>query len=389
MAYLNGELPPGLPQDVVDDLLTSLVKHNALNATTLRVLKNCELGNLTLAGCRGVEDELFDALASQSVSSSPYPSPHLVPRTATNTAMDSMDLDSCHTEDPEVFYNSLHDYQDENHPTEESSFSSASYVSASSTAHAAPLYTPDQLMEDVKLGSQNHITYYEEPCQTPSLTSNMTLLDLRGSQRLTDKGLIKLADLSRLEVARLDNCYSIVGRGLLAFTMSYHLRTLSLANCRRLTDEAIINVSHLNSLEALSLNGCRCITDRALVALSGLLRLKKLDLSQCDLITDDGLEGLENLDQLEELSLGWCRLISDEGVDNLTSQFGRSKALRILSLARCPITDAGAKYLSRLLALEELDLNGCTDIGSTALGQALGSLKNLQSLDVSYCPGIL
>ena len=383
MAYLDGELPAGLPQDVVDDLVKSLVNHNALNATILRVLKYCELGNLTLSGCRGVEDEWFDALASNSFSSSRDPSPPLLPQTGENASMDSMDLDNYHREDSEVFFSTSHDHYREINPSEESSCSSASFVSASSTVPATPASPPEYMMEDAKRSPQNNGIYYEGQVQTQSITSNMTLLDLRGSQRLTDRGLIKLADLSRLEVARLDNCYSIVGRGLLAFSLSHHLHTLSLANCRRLTDEAIINISHLKSLEALSLNGCRCITDRALAALSGRVRLKKLDLSQCDLITDDGLDELEHLWKLEELSLGWCRLISDEGVDIVTRHAGRSKYLRVLSLARCPITDTGIEYLSRLEALEELDLNGCSDIGSSALGQALGSLKHLQCLDVS------
>lgn len=392
LAYLDGELPPGLPQDVVDNVVTSLVKHNAINATTLRVLKNCELGSLMLSGCRGVTDEWFEPLSSQSFSSAAS-SPQLSAQHPADRLVESMDLDSSHVErSSEVFYNASH----ESHcPAEESSCSTGSFVSASSTPYVSPTGAPDHTMRDaphaghIYSPQQEHIMHYEATQHPSSITSNMTLLDLRGSQRLTDRGLIKLADLSRLEVARLDNCYSIVGRGLLAFSISHRLHTLSLANCRRLTDEAIINISHLNSLEALSLDGCRCVTDRALAGLSGLFRLKKLDLSQCDLITDSGLEALENLEEIEELSLGWCRLISDNGVDTLTRQAGRSTVLRILSLARCSITDTGAEYLSRLRGLEELDLNGCSEVGSSALGKALAQMNNLKSLDVSYCPGIL
>jgi Ran GTPase-activating protein (RanGAP) involved in mRNA processing and transport len=131
------------------------------------------------------------------------------------------------------------------------------------------------------------------------------------------------------------------------------------------------------------------LTDRSLAAISGLYRLKKLDLSQCDLVTDSGLEEIENLERIEELSLGWCRLISDNGLDVLTKQPERSRSLRILGLARCSITDNGVEHLARLEALEELDLNGCSSIGSSALGKTLGSLKNLKTLDVSYCSGIL
>lgn len=45
--------------------------------------------------------------------------------------------------------------------------------------------------------------------------------------------------------------------------------------------------------------------------------------------------------------------------------------------------------MKKLESVEELDLNGCVRITSMALGEALGSLVNLTSLDVSYCPRIL
>ena len=118
---------------------------------------------------------------------------------------------------------------------------------------------------------------------TNSSTSTITLLDLRGSQKLSDRGLLHLAHspLSSLEVARLDNNHGISGRGLLAFSSSCKLHTLSLSNCRRLTDEAVVNISHLGaSLMTLNLGGCRCLTDRSLEAISNLLGLRRLDLSQ-------------------------------------------------------------------------------------------------------------
>lgn len=92
---------------------------------------------------------------------------------------------------------------------------------------------------------------------------------------------------------------------------------------------------------------------------------------------------------MEELSLGWCRLISDDGLEILTEQPNRSHALNTLRLARCSITDEGLKHLEDLESLEELDLNGCVNVSSSALGETLGKLIRLTSLDVSYCPGIL
>ena len=428
LPYLDGALPRGLPQDVVDDVVASLVKHSALNATTLRVLRNCELGSLTLAGCRGVTDEWLEPLsssASTTACETPplYPSPPLGPLAyevdadyGTDIVMEDMNLNdvvcdgrhvsSAHASQ-EIFYPAKHEGSSHNSGEGESSCSTSSFVSAYSTPFAAaglpPTASNNHTKEESTTPMLKNDFHGDDAKLPPSLilqpdisnnfgvciTSNLTLLDLRGSQRLTDKGLVQLSDLPKLEIAKLDNCHSIQGRGLTALSRSHNLHTLSLANCRRLTDEAIINISHLVLLEALSLDGCRCLTDRSAVAIGNLVNMKRLDLSQCDLITDSGLKELEHLERIEELSLGWCRSITDVGIGLLTHQRGRSQNLRILSLARVPVTDEGVQHLGNLSVLEELDINGCSNIGSLTLGNVLNQLTKLTSLDVSYCPGIL
>ena len=117
--------------------------------------------------------------------------------------------------------------------------------------------------------------------------------------------------------------------------------------------------------------------------------IQPFGLTQCDLITDDGLNNLHDLKMIEELSLGWCRQISDVGLSILADQPNRSHCLRVLRLARCSITDEGLLQIGLLKSLEELDLNGCVNISSLALANALEKLLYLTSLDVSYCPGIL
>ena len=316
--------------------------------------------------------------------------------------MQAMDLDAAlEHHSPEVFYNAkFREHETSSHDSNStSSFASASSKHLNNDQHDTA-FVPFIMDHG---SSKSNCTENNNSKLPPILfpqsemnnhrgignTSHIKLLDLRGSQRLTDKGLLQLSDLSSLKIAKLDNCHSIQGRGLVAFSRSHHLHTLSLANCRRLSDEAIINISHLISLEALSLDGCRCLTDRSLAAIGNLIRIKKLDLSQCDLITDTGLQELEHIQNIEELSLGWCRSITDDGIELFANQLGRSKNMRILSVARIPITDTGIKHLSLLSALEELDLNGCSNIGSSSLGNTLAKLTKLERLDVSYCPGIL
>eukprot|EP00984_Skeletonema_dohrnii_P003939 scaffold1350_cov137-Skeletonema_dohrnii-CCMP3373.AAC.19 len=489
---LDGELPPGLPQDIVDRIVQSLTSHSALNSTTLRALSKCELGTLNLHRARGVSDEWLTCISSFSSRSSSmsYPGGNVATSRQVHASVPSSPplrvvSSFAHTNNAGSGtspmdlgeYNDGHDsamnyhqppllpspsikelHEDNNANAMEDccgsfgSRSTSSFVSAkeemnppsSSSTPLLPSMLPppeffsmnstttptsslwlyqtrgsslsdpsnalgmapllpcnssqsspsneDVVAESTSLSGRDEMSCDDAYLHATQPTSTITLLDLRGSQRLSDRGLLQLSHtpLCSLEVARLDNCHGITGRGLLAFSRSYKLHTLSLSNCRRLTDEAVVNVSHLGeSLMTLNLGGSRCLTDRSLEAMSGLLGLRQLDLSQCDLITNEGLNNLANLDQIEELSLGWCRLISDGGLEILSEQRNRPQTLRVLHLARCPITDDGLVHLSKLEQLQELDLNGCSKLSSQALSFALGKLVCLSSLDVSYCPGIL
>jgi len=355
----DSDLPSALPQELVDKILRSLVNHSALNASTLRALRKCELGELPLSRCRGVSDEWLSALNHGHV--------HVDQFLDSRTRLESS-----------------------------SSSSTSSFHSAMSTPRKFSAIEPllpreNNSVLDVTMSPCDPFLMMPHVYEGLALsaTAQATLLDLRGSQKLTDRGLLHLKHLSALEIVRLDNCHSITGRGILAFSNSYQIHTLTMSNCRCLTDEAITNISHLHLLATLALDGCRCLSDISLRSIGSLLNLRKLDLSQCDLLTDDGLQYLRNVTFLEELSLGWCRRISDKGIDILVEQQGRDEILRTLCLARCQITDVGIKQLSRLVALQSLDLNGCADITSVALGNTLSALKDLESLDVSYCPGIM
>ena len=394
LPFLDGELPRRLPQDVVDCILRSLMKHSAISAATLRTLGNCELSVLSLANSRGVSDSWLAPLAN-----------------AAGHVCSEMSLENEHRE-----------FVDHVNGPKGMTFQSQQCDKKS--VLVASSFAPESLSNPVCMGQScgpetsigendsmfdrfpgksilidgnaGGLMHNVKPCPNISLdslssraTSNLTHLDLRGSLRLTDDGLMHLTDLNSLEVARLDNCHSIKGRGLLAFASSHRLHTLSLSNCRRLTDEAVINISHLISISALSLNGCRCLTDQGLAALSCLYNLCILDISQCDLVTDEGIEMLESLEDLEEISLGWCRQLSDRALKTLAKQAQCSSNLRILRLARCNITDEGILELSHLGALQELDISGCSRISSSTLGNAVERLDKLSRLNVSYCPGIL
>ncbi|GKY95273.1 hypothetical protein MPSEU_000489400 [Mayamaea pseudoterrestris] len=358
LTLYHDELPHGIPQEVVDDIVNSLIGHSALNATTLHALRNCELHSLNLAHCRLVTDEWLRNW------NTPNGSHHSSPAVQSASPVNEMEIEDLVLESPKLSIE------------ESSQNSDTSFVSA----------YEDHPMEDT-----------QPPCELQSkvngwqtsAASNLAVLDLRGSQHLTDHGLLQLTGLNCLKEVRLGSCHSLVGHGLLVCSSSMSLHTVSLFNCRRLTDEAVISISHLLSLENLFLGGCRCLTDRSMKAIEDLCSLRRLDISRCDLITDEGLESLENLSALEELSLGWCRRITDAGMDYFTRQPHRERNLRVLNVARCAITNTGVEFIGRLQALEQLDMNGCNNISSSALATTVGRLMHLTNLNASYCPGIL
>lgn len=351
MANFDQDIPSGLPRELVDEVLRSLVNHSALNASTLRALRKCELVEIPLHRSRGVSDEWLSILSND----------------ATSTGYDGFRKAFLET-------------------SEDMDSSSSSSTSSFHSAFSSP--GKNQSCESIlPWESQWSLFMHVSP---PSPISQTTLLDLRGSQKLTDRGLLHLKHLSgALEIVRLDSCHSIIGRGLIAFSNSHYIHTLTMSDCRCLTDEAIINIAHLSSLKTLVLDGCRCITNVSLRAIGQLVNLTKLDLSQCDLISDDALPYLTQLVFLQDLSLGWCRRISDQGIEILVHQPMRRENLRSLCLARCHITDVGIVHIAHLKALESLNLNGCSNIKSAALGETLNSLTCLEHLDVSFCPGIL
>ena len=335
-----------------------------MNGSTLKALRRCELGELPLSRCRGVSDDWLGALSNEPAN------------------IEIQDFSQFLTTHGGESISSS------------SSSSTSSFHSAISSPRKFEAFLPVREGNPI-LDVNMSLPSYDAVPQihynpTPSATTYTTLLDLRGSQKLTDKGLLHLkGSLAALEVVRLDDCHSLTGRGLVALSNSHQIHTLTLSNCRCLTDEAIANITHLKLLTVLSVDGCRCLTDLSLRSIGNLSNLRKLDLSQCDLFSDDALQYLGNITFLEEISLGWCRRISDKGVEIFVEQSGRKEYLRSLCLARCLITDVGVGHLARLKGLRSLDLNGCCSIKSAALGDTLGYLKHLEYLDVSFCQSIL
>jgi F-box and leucine-rich repeat protein 14 len=363
----QGPLPPGLPSDVVDDIHQSLLTHKALTEGTLRALQHCEWRVLSLAGCRGVTDSWLTALTSsqhfKSLSSIECPSPDLTSTSSSfsESSLEPMQLDSS---DVSTCY----------YDGSSSSSLETAQCDISEGGSIPPSPSPT-LMDHHDIHS---------PCST---TQALTLLDLRGSTELSDAGLSQLGDLCQLQIARLDHCHRLTS--LRSFANSHNLEVLSLSDCRRMSDRGILAVANLQSVQHVNLSGCRCLSDHGVSVLQHWHCLTHVDLSRCDMLTDYAVEYLKDLDQIEDLNLSWCRGVTDAGLEMLVSHLGRAENLRVLKIARCDITDKGLLHLAKLTMLEELDLNGCTNLTGAGLDAMLKLLPNLTVLDVSYCPGIL
>ncbi len=343
-----------LKKELVDKIIKTLIDKSALNTNTLKNLQQCfgETSELSLHTSRGVTDEWLKKLSGKGDN---------------HSSQNFLDADGNHS----------------------CSSSGSSFHSAVSTSVFLPMLNiGDENICDASYSSAFSHPIIAVPNNTDSSMSQIRVLDLRNSLKLTDEGLLHLDALPLLETLRLDHCHSITGSGLEAFSYSPLLQTLTLSECRCLTDIAMTKVAHLQNLSTLTLDGCRCLSDISLKYIGKLLNLSKLDLSNVDLLTDEGINYLGSLSNLLELYLGRCRRITAKGLKTLVNQSGRKENLHTLTLSRCQIGDEGVLYLARLEALRHLDLNGCTEIRSIVLGEGLSQLEHIETLDVSYCPGI-
>ncbi|MDB5313540.1 MAG: Regulatory sensor-transducer, BlaR1/MecR1 family [Gemmataceae bacterium] len=172
---------------------------------------------------------------------------------------------------------------------------------------------------------------------------------------------------------RYDNKMIDTDEALRAVGSFPRLKRLFLKN-RQATDDGLRALTGLGDLEVLMVWDAGRITDAGVGHLAGLTKLQKVHFSNGKL-GDDALAVFGRLPAIRELSLQG-NSISDDGLKHLAGL----KQLRSLwvGMSRRPITDAGARHLAGLTALEELDLQKAqlTDAGVAALKD----LKELRSL---------
>lgn len=410
---MQGELPPGLPQDVVDDIFNSLIEHSALNATTLHALKNCELFSLPLTNCRGVTDEWLMPLSVRSStcnssatsingSLSPIPYPTTPPQATMmrrgaillpTDNMSSMDFDDSNDQNA-TFFATL-DAQDDaesDQTVEDSSFSTSSFVSASSNYETMnSLLTSD--VDDptaMKCGlhRQHHITNLnsvethltndsimeslsddipeKDEERRPSMDETEVSDDLTIKMRACDSPLQQPYTPIAPEGYSLPSSFpGSIGSFEPQISFARNVKLLDLRGCQHLSDRGLLQLTDLSKLEVARFDNCHSITGRGLSALSNSRQLHTLSLVNCRRLTDEGIIHISRfLLTLECLILDGCRCITDRSMDAMSALSN----LKTLDLSQCDlITDDGLKRLELLRELQVLSLGWCRKVTNEGL----------------------
>ncbi len=228
-------------------------------------------------------------------------------------------------------------------------------------------------------------------------TRTLTHLDLSGDD-VTDDWLQVVGTLSCLKRLSLAGCSRLTGSGLRSIARLSSLTELSLAACS-LDDGDLAVVEGLTELSHLDLGASR-LTGAVLERLSALAALTHLQVSSCTLLTDAALAALERLPALTHLDLSRCRSVTGEalrvppslgclnlsysGLSDVGLEHLDLRAVSVLDLSGCRVTDKGLVHLTRSKRLRSLDLTNCHGITDRGL-LSLADVPSLAEIKLDYC----
>lgn len=218
--------------------------------------------------------------------------------------------------------------------------------------------------------------------------SGLHRLCLAGAYRLSDVGLAALLPaLPGLASLALPQCSRLEGGAIEALPrLAPQLRELDLTECAGLAGSTLLTaIGGLPLLEELRLDGVVEASDDLLRALVPGTPLQRLSLALCP-VTDAGVVALAELlgPGLRELRLDDCTKV---GPPALTALAKCCPQLQTLSLRRCvKLTDAAVAEVAEQGQLRELSLNSCRQLKGGCLAVlARCCHQTLERLDVSWC----
>lgn len=212
--------------------------------------------------------------------------------------------------------------------------------------------------------------------------SSLTHLSMCACSQITSKGVAYLAALPRLLDLNLARCKHVDDRALTALAKNQTpLERLTLAWTRRITNAGLLSVAQLSTLRDLKFIRLREVSGTGLAYLGFLPQLQRLTLEWCDGVDGMYLNALKNL---KSLNLSWSDNVTDSGV----ACIARLELLENLDLANCvKVTDHGMASISSLGKLRSLNLSYCRAISDRSLA-GLSNLPSLQVLVLDACDRI-
>lgn len=211
-----------------------------------------------------------------------------------------------------------------------------------------------------------------------NVVPNLRRLDLADTN-ITDMGVAKIAQsFQHLTHLSLFYC-NISNHSLRSLSQLSQLQVLNL-DSRDISDDGLYHLQHLRKLKSLDIFGGR-ITDAGCVHLSRLPpTLESLELCGGG-VGDFGCSLLASLDHLRCLNLSQNERISNRGAAALAALY----KLQSLNLSHTRVNANGLKFLSGLVELQSLALNGCLGIDHRAIDKLQDRLPNLRCLRVETC----
>ena len=237
-----------------------------------------------------------------------------------------------------------------------------------------------------------------------NMKSCFGLTDLRGIARLASLQVLNLsecwqiqaeelghlASLSNLVELDLSGCRNVCnesGRGVPALSSMKRLVSLCLHHCERLRSGALSSLAELPELRTLDISRCSQLPASDLKYLWNLKSLSKLKASHCSWSGCSALRYIGPVESLNHLVLQGCLNLVGTSFEPLK----RLKNLEHLVLDGCsntPLFDRGLTSIaSSLQSLTHLSMQNCITVGDSGIA-SLGQLKNLEYVNLSDCYGI-
>ena len=207
-------------------------------------------------------------------------------------------------------------------------------------------------------------------------------LSLRGARGCTHEGMGFIKDLPDLESLCLYSCFGLKSLDFLSGATK--LAHLDLGFCEELAPSSLTMLQDLPALTTLNVSRIPAVSGRFLALLKRSTNLTDLNLAECMKVDDEGLNHLREMPQLRALNLHSLHHIHDEGLKNLEHHHSLTR----LELSTCmTLTNSGLLSLRQMTNLQHLGLNLIRGLSHEGLLN-IQHIKSLTSLNLGGCLGI-